>query len=48
MKTTLEPALSTIKQLMVNQLHDRGHLSVFYDILPASSNNKSSKKHPLE
>ena len=42
-KTTSEPSLSTTEQLMVNNLHGRGQISIFYGLLlPCSKENSLS------
>ena len=40
-KTTSESVLSTIEQFMVNNLHGRGQISMFYGLLSAGSKENS-------
>lgn len=40
-KTTSEPSLSTIEQHMINNLHGRGQISIFYGLLLAGSKENS-------
>ena len=40
-KTTSEPSVSTIEQLMVNHLHGKGQISIFYGLLLAGSKENS-------